>query len=240
MARKAGSQKKPDATSKASTKATKVEASGTPTRRSGRVQHSSPLKSKYFEHDSDNENEKDEAYSEASEEEFKVQSSIEDSEVDEEFVVVGKSDVEVSEEEEEEEEEGKKGGTGKGKEKRKRTNSVKTASSKKTRNFKSRESTPEDFTTEGGMPMIHQKSLDFLTSLKKNNDRDWFHANDVYFRKAEKNFKAFAEVLGEKLMEKDPTVPELPMKDLVCLCLFASVCVEYQAKARLGLRLISL
>lgn len=39
--------------------------------------------------------------------------------------------------------------------------------------------------------------------------------HDPDFRASEKDFKAFVEVLSEKLMEIDETIPELPFKDIV-------------------------
>jgi hypothetical protein len=35
------------------------------------------------------------------------------------------------------------------------------------------------------------------------------------YRAAEKDFKGFVEALSNKLMEVDPTIPPLPLKDVV-------------------------
>lgn len=40
--------------------------------------------------------------------------------------------------------------------------------------------------------------------------------HDPDFRASEKDFKAFIEKLGERLVEIDDTIPELPVKDVVC------------------------
>ena len=41
--------------------------------------------------------------------------------------------------------------------------------------------------------------------------------HDKDYRNSQKDFETFVEKLTEKVIEKDGTVPELPMKDLVCL-----------------------
>lgn len=41
--------------------------------------------------------------------------------------------------------------------------------------------------------------------------------HDPDFRQAENDFKAFLDVMTEKLIEVDDTVPELPVKDIVGL-----------------------
>jgi uncharacterized protein (DUF2461 family) len=40
--------------------------------------------------------------------------------------------------------------------------------------------------------------------------------NDAVFRQAEKDWFSFVEKLTERLTEIDETVPELPVKDVVC------------------------
>lgn len=88
----------------------------------------------------------------------------------------------------------------------------------------------------GDMPYederIHPNTLDFLRDLKKNNRREWlkFHdapyrsvsnsrTNDVFvdleFRQAEKDFQTFVSKLSEIVCDKDSTIPELPIKDII-------------------------
>lgn len=62
---------------------------------------------------------------------------------------------------------------------------------------------------------IHPNTLLFLGDLKKNNEREWLKLHDKDFRQSEKDWKSFVEVLIEKLIEKDETIPELPFKDVV-------------------------
>ena len=62
---------------------------------------------------------------------------------------------------------------------------------------------------------VHPNTMEFLTDLKKNNDREWLKMHDPDYRTSWKDWESFVESLTEKLMEKDETVPELPPKDLV-------------------------
>ena len=40
--------------------------------------------------------------------------------------------------------------------------------------------------------------------------------HDPDFRQAERDWKTFVESMTQKLMDIDDTIPELPMKDIVC------------------------
>lgn len=62
---------------------------------------------------------------------------------------------------------------------------------------------------------IHPNTLEFLKDLKRNNDRIWLKAHDPDYRQAWKDFESFVESLTEKIAEVDETIPELPPKDLV-------------------------
>ena len=62
---------------------------------------------------------------------------------------------------------------------------------------------------------IHPNTLLFLGDLKRNNDRAWLKVHDKDFRQSENDWKSFVDSLTEKLTEKDETIPELPPKDLV-------------------------
>ncbi|KAI9845616.1 MAG: hypothetical protein M1838_001676 [Thelocarpon superellum] len=61
---------------------------------------------------------------------------------------------------------------------------------------------------------IHPNTFLFLGDLARNNDREWLKMHDADFRAAEKDFDAFVDVLTGKIIEKDSTIPELPVKDL--------------------------
>ncbi|KAH0564976.1 hypothetical protein GP486_001639 [Trichoglossum hirsutum] len=73
---------------------------------------------------------------------------------------------------------------------------------------------------------IHPNTLLFLRDLRSNNDRDWLKLHDKDYRNAQRDFETYVERLTEKVIEKDDTIPELPMKDLVPpnLHLFATKC----------------
>lgn len=79
---------------------------------------------------------------------------------------------------------------------------------------------------------IHPNTLDFLKDLKKNNRREWLKFHDLVFRsvkiyhsqyvqvltiyrQAEKDFYAFVGKLSPIVSEKDATIPELPIKDVI-------------------------
>lgn len=62
---------------------------------------------------------------------------------------------------------------------------------------------------------LHPHTFEFLKDLKKNNDRIWLKAHDADFRQSWKDFESFVEALTEKIAEVDETIPELPPKDLV-------------------------
>ncbi|KAI9760581.1 MAG: hypothetical protein M4579_001550 [Chaenotheca gracillima] len=61
---------------------------------------------------------------------------------------------------------------------------------------------------------IHPNTLLFLGDLARNNDREWLKMHDPDFRTSEKDFDSFVGVLTEKIIEKDETIPELPVKDI--------------------------
>ncbi|KAE8441437.1 hypothetical protein EG329_004963 [Mollisiaceae sp. DMI_Dod_QoI] len=62
---------------------------------------------------------------------------------------------------------------------------------------------------------IHPNTMDFLMDLKKNNKREWLKFHDAVFRQAEKDFHTFVGKLSPIVSEKDPTIPELPIKDFI-------------------------
>jgi uncharacterized protein (TIGR02453 family) len=64
--------------------------------------------------------------------------------------------------------------------------------------------------------MLRKSTIDFLKSLKKNNNRDWFEANRGDYEAAKADFTTLVEhVLGE-LGKLDARFLELSAKD----CMF--------------------
>ncbi|KAK0751195.1 hypothetical protein B0T18DRAFT_443755 [Schizothecium vesticola] len=71
---------------------------------------------------------------------------------------------------------------------------------------------------DGGVPYtderVHPNTLEFLKDLKANNVRSWLKSNDGEFRRALKDWESYATSLTDKIMDLDPTIPELPFKDI--------------------------
>ncbi|KAK4457390.1 hypothetical protein QBC42DRAFT_188703 [Cladorrhinum samala] len=61
---------------------------------------------------------------------------------------------------------------------------------------------------------IHPNTLAFLKDLKANNRRNWLKSNDKEYRRALSDWETYVAALTEKIIEADPTVPELPFKDV--------------------------
>ena len=66
------------------------------------------------------------------------------------------------------------------------------------------------------MVKIIPETLQFLTSLKRNNNREWFHANKQIYDKVRENFVEFSSVLLDNLKIFDKTLQNLEIKQ----CLF--------------------
>jgi len=60
------------------------------------------------------------------------------------------------------------------------------------------------------------ETLHFLTVLKKNNNREWFHSHKHEYIEVRKNFEEFAEELLEKIKSFDDTLHSIDIKQ----CLF--------------------
>lgn len=58
--------------------------------------------------------------------------------------------------------------------------------------------------------------LQFLAELKDNNNRNWFQANDSYYRKALKEYESFVNALIPAIREFDSLIGTVSAKD----CLF--------------------
>jgi hypothetical protein len=82
---------------------------------------------------------------------------------------------------------------------------------------------------------LHKNTLAFLSDLKANNKRSWLKgmlplsllhppkltnlsatpkAHDAEYRRALKDWESYVMTLTEKIIEADPTIPELPFKDV--------------------------
>ncbi len=64
--------------------------------------------------------------------------------------------------------------------------------------------------------MIAQSTFDFLTELKQNNNREWYHANKDRFKDAQQNFIDFVAMLLFRISEFDANMIGTEPKD----CLF--------------------
>ena len=63
--------------------------------------------------------------------------------------------------------------------------------------------------------MLQQTTLDFLKSLKKNNDREWFEKNRGKYESAKKDFEEFVNNLIRELAKINPALGTLKVKDCV-------------------------
>ena len=59
------------------------------------------------------------------------------------------------------------------------------------------------------MEQIDKPTLDFLTKLKKNNDRNWFNQNRTLYEDARKNFGSFIQEVIAKITDFDPILKGL-------------------------------
>ena len=65
------------------------------------------------------------------------------------------------------------------------------------------------------MIKINPETLQFLRTLKQNNQRDWYHAHKQEADKAKKNYEDFAGVLLENLKSFDKTLQNLEIKQSI-------------------------
>ncbi|KAK4130937.1 hypothetical protein BT67DRAFT_170196 [Trichocladium antarcticum] len=61
---------------------------------------------------------------------------------------------------------------------------------------------------------LHPNTLAFLKDLKANNKRAWLKAHDQEYRRALKDWESYITTLTDKIIAVDPTIPELPFKDV--------------------------
>ncbi|KAK7728887.1 hypothetical protein SLS53_009350 [Cytospora paraplurivora] len=61
---------------------------------------------------------------------------------------------------------------------------------------------------------LHKNTMLFLKDLKANNNRKWLKSVDPEFRRSLKDWTSYVETLSQKIIAADPTIPELPLKDV--------------------------
>lgn len=61
--------------------------------------------------------------------------------------------------------------------------------------------------------MILPSTIEFLNELKKNNNKDWFHANKAEYQKAKKNFEEFVSKIILEFGKIDESILSLTPKD---------------------------
>jgi uncharacterized protein (TIGR02453 family) len=62
------------------------------------------------------------------------------------------------------------------------------------------------------MEQIKQSTLDFLSDLKKHNERDWFNKNRKRYDDAKDNFESFVQAVINKISEFDTILKGLEVK----------------------------
>jgi uncharacterized protein (TIGR02453 family) len=65
------------------------------------------------------------------------------------------------------------------------------------------------------MAKINPETLQFLTALKTNNQRDWFQAHKAKADKARKNYEDFATNLLDNMQSFDPSLQNLEVKQCI-------------------------
>ncbi|HEX2967782.1 MAG TPA: DUF2461 domain-containing protein [Bacteroidales bacterium] len=62
------------------------------------------------------------------------------------------------------------------------------------------------------MESIKKSTLEFLSNLKQNNNRDWFIANKTSYLEAKANYEAFVKIILDKIIEYEPIMKGLEVK----------------------------
>jgi uncharacterized protein (TIGR02453 family) len=65
------------------------------------------------------------------------------------------------------------------------------------------------------MEVIKQSTLDFLNSIKYNNNRDWFLKNRPLYLEAKENYESFVQAVIDELVEFEPILKGLEAKTCV-------------------------
>ena len=61
--------------------------------------------------------------------------------------------------------------------------------------------------------MIDKSTFDFLADLKKNNRREWYHANKDRFKDSQQNFIDYVIMIFFRISEFYPYMIEARLKD---------------------------
>jgi uncharacterized protein (TIGR02453 family) len=62
------------------------------------------------------------------------------------------------------------------------------------------------------METIKKSTLDFLTDLKCNNDREWFNNNRARYNDARSNYETFVQAIIDRITQFDPILKGLEVK----------------------------
>lgn len=65
------------------------------------------------------------------------------------------------------------------------------------------------------MNKIHKSTLDFLSDLKKHNDREWFNRNRSRYESARYDFESFVQSLIDEITKFDPILKGLEAKSCI-------------------------
>jgi len=65
------------------------------------------------------------------------------------------------------------------------------------------------------MSIIKKSTLDFLTEIKCNNNRDWFIANRPKYLEAKENFEVFVQEVIDRIVQFEPIMKGLEAKSCV-------------------------
>lgn len=63
--------------------------------------------------------------------------------------------------------------------------------------------------------MLHKPTIDFLSSLKKNNNKEWLDKNRERYLSAKEDFESFVIELYHKMISFDPDLKELDPKKAI-------------------------
>ena len=62
------------------------------------------------------------------------------------------------------------------------------------------------------MKQIHQSTIDFLSDLKRHNEREWFNKNRKRYEDARTNYESFVQAVIDEIAEFDPIFRGLEVK----------------------------
>ena len=65
------------------------------------------------------------------------------------------------------------------------------------------------------METIKKSTLNFLSDLKKNNNRDWFQNNQSSYKEAKNNFETLVQELINEIIEFEPIIKGLEAKSCI-------------------------